>query len=49
MSDDGYRSPLGTRYSSPAMQRIWGESYRAGSGRTRRTLLEALGSEYSTP
>jgi adenylosuccinate lyase len=30
MSDDGYRSPLGTRYSSPAMQRLWGDGYRAG-------------------
>ena len=30
MSEDGYRSPLGTRYSSPAMQRLWGDSYRAG-------------------
>jgi adenylosuccinate lyase len=30
MSDDGYRSPLGTRYASPAMQRLWGDSHRAG-------------------
>jgi adenylosuccinate lyase len=30
MSDDGYRSPLGTRYSSPAMQRLWGERHRVG-------------------
>ncbi len=30
MSDDGYRSPLGTRYSSPAMQRLWGDRHRAG-------------------
>jgi adenylosuccinate lyase len=28
MSDDRYRSPLGTRYASPAMQRLWGERYR---------------------
>ncbi|MFN8652952.1 MAG: adenylosuccinate lyase [Gemmatimonadales bacterium] len=27
---DRYRSPLGTRYSSPAMQRLWGEAYRIG-------------------
>ncbi|MEO8140972.1 MAG: adenylosuccinate lyase, partial [Gemmatimonadota bacterium] len=30
MTDDRYRSPLGTRYSSPAMQRLWGERYRIG-------------------
>ena len=30
MTDDGYRSPLGTRYSSPAMQRLWGERHRIG-------------------
>ncbi|HEY7683901.1 MAG TPA: adenylosuccinate lyase [Gemmatimonadales bacterium] len=28
MSDDGYRSPLGTRYASPRMQRLWGEGHR---------------------
>jgi adenylosuccinate lyase len=28
MSDDRYRSPLGTRYASPAMQRLWGERHR---------------------
>jgi adenylosuccinate lyase len=30
MSDDRYRSPLGTRYASPAMQSLWGERHRAG-------------------
>ncbi|HEV8123913.1 MAG TPA: adenylosuccinate lyase [Gemmatimonadales bacterium] len=30
MSDDGYRSPLGTRYASPAMQLLWGDRYRIG-------------------
>ena len=30
MTADRYRSPLGTRYSSPAMQRLWGERYRIG-------------------
>jgi len=30
MTDDRYRSPLGTRYSSPEMQRLWGERYRIG-------------------
>jgi len=28
MTDDRYRSPLGTRYASPAMQRLWGERTR---------------------
>ena len=30
MTDDTYRSPLGTRYASPAMQRLWGEHQRIG-------------------
>ena len=30
MTDDRWRSPLGTRYASPAMQRLWGEPYRIG-------------------
>ncbi|HSB55216.1 MAG TPA: lyase family protein, partial [Gemmatimonadales bacterium] len=30
MIDDHYRSPLGTRYASPAMQRLWGERHRIG-------------------
>ncbi len=30
MTDERYRSPLGTRYASPAMQRLWGETYRIG-------------------
>ena len=30
MTDDRYRSPLGTRYASPAMQRLWGERHRVG-------------------
>lgn len=28
MTEDRYRSPLGTRYASPAMQRLWGEPHR---------------------
>jgi len=28
MTDDRYQSPLGTRYASPAMQRLWGEPAR---------------------
>ncbi len=30
MSDERYRSPLGTRYASPAMQALWGEPRRIG-------------------
>ncbi|MGH7657916.1 MAG: adenylosuccinate lyase, partial [Gemmatimonadales bacterium] len=30
MTDDRYRSPLGTRYASPAMQQLWGARHRAG-------------------
>lgn len=30
MTDDRYRSPLGTRYASPEMQRLWGEPHRIG-------------------
>jgi adenylosuccinate lyase len=37
MTDDRYRSPLGARYASPAMQRLWSERYRIGLW--RRTWL----------
>ena len=37
MTEDRYRSPLGARYASPAMQRLWGERYRIGLW--RRTWL----------
>ncbi|HET7600218.1 MAG TPA: adenylosuccinate lyase [Gemmatimonadales bacterium] len=30
MSDERWRSPLGTRYASPAMQTLWGEARRIG-------------------
>ena len=30
MSDDRWRSPLGARYASPAMQILWGEPHRIG-------------------
>jgi adenylosuccinate lyase len=33
MSEDGYRSPLGTRYASPAMQHLWGDRHRIGTWR----------------
>ena len=30
MTDERWTSPLGTRYASPAMQRLWGEPHRIG-------------------
>ena len=30
MSDDRWRSPLGSRYASPAMQTLWGDRHRIG-------------------
>ncbi len=30
MTDERWRSPLGTRYASPAMQLLWGEPHRIG-------------------
>ncbi len=30
MTNDRYRSPLGTRYASPAMQTLWGDAHRIG-------------------
>ncbi|HET8624727.1 MAG TPA: adenylosuccinate lyase, partial [Gemmatimonadales bacterium] len=30
MTDERWRSPLGTRYASPAMQAVWGEPHRVG-------------------
>jgi adenylosuccinate lyase len=30
MSDERWRSPLGTRYASPTMQTLWGEPHRVG-------------------
>ena len=30
MSGDRWQSPLGQRYASPAMQRLWGPSHRIG-------------------
>ena len=30
MTDDRWRSPLGSRYASPAMQILWGEPHRIG-------------------
>ena len=42
MTDDRYRSPLGTRYASPAMQRLWGDGHRVALFRRLwLTLAEA--------
>ena len=30
MSDERWTSPLGSRYASPAMQRLWSEPHRIG-------------------
>jgi adenylosuccinate lyase len=30
MTEEGWRSPLGSRYASPAMQMLWGEPHRIG-------------------
>ncbi|HTS88234.1 MAG TPA: adenylosuccinate lyase [Gemmatimonadales bacterium] len=43
MTDDRYHSPLGTRYASAAMQRLWGERYR--SALWRRVWLALAESE----
>ncbi|HTO72208.1 MAG TPA: lyase family protein, partial [Gemmatimonadales bacterium] len=33
MTDDRWRSPLGARYASPTMQRLWSEAHRIGQWR----------------
>ncbi len=33
MTDDRWHSPLGARYASPAMQRLWSETHRIGQWR----------------
>ena len=43
MTDDGYRSPLGTRYASAAMRRLWSDTQRIG--RWRRVWLALAESE----
>ena len=43
MSDARWQSPLGTRYSSPAMQALWGEPHRIGLW--RRIWLALLESQ----
>jgi adenylosuccinate lyase len=49
MIDDGYRSPLGTRYASPAMQRLWGDAYRAGIWRRLWLALAESEKELGLP
>jgi adenylosuccinate lyase len=49
MSDEGYRSPLGTRYSSPAMQRLWGDRHRAGVWRRLWLALAESEKELGLP
>lgn len=53
MTDDRYRSPLGTRYASPAMQTLWGERHRVGLWRRLWLALaeseQALGLDIPEP
>jgi adenylosuccinate lyase len=49
MSDEGYRSPLGTRYSSPGMQRLWGDTHRAGVWRRLWLALAETEKELGLP
>ena len=55
MTDERWRSPLSTRYASPAMQTLWGEPRRIG-GIVRRgrwylrllTLRDAFARPFSS-
>ena len=49
MSDDGYRSPLGSRYASPAMQRLWGDAHRIGLWRRLWLALAEAERELGSP
>ncbi|HEV2291519.1 MAG TPA: adenylosuccinate lyase [Gemmatimonadales bacterium] len=49
MTDDRYRSPLGTRYASPAMQALWGEPHRIGLWRRLWLALAEAESELGIP
>ncbi|MGH7591778.1 MAG: adenylosuccinate lyase [Gemmatimonadales bacterium] len=49
MTDDGYRSPLGTRYASPAMQSLWGAPHRIGLWRRLWLALAEAESELGIP
>lgn len=49
MTDDRYRSPLGTRYASPAMQSLWGEPHRVGLWRRLWLALAEAQRELGLP
>jgi adenylosuccinate lyase len=49
MSDDRWRSPLGSRYASPAMQILWGESHRIGLWRRLWLALAEAEQELGLP
>ena len=49
MSDERWTSPLGTRYASPAMQRLWGEPHRIGLWRRLWLALAEAEQELGLP
>jgi adenylosuccinate lyase len=49
MTDDRWRSPLGTRYASPAMQILWGEPHRVGLWRRLWLALAEAERELGLP
>jgi adenylosuccinate lyase len=49
MSDERWTSPLGTRYASPAMQRLWGMPHRVGLWRRLWLALAEVERELGLP
>src|SRR6476469_5320171 len=49
MTDDRWRSPLGSRYASPAMQLLWGEPHRIGLWRRLWLALAEAERELGLP
>ena len=49
MSDERWTSPLGSRYASPAMQRLWSESHRVGLWRRLWLALAEAERELGLP
>ncbi len=49
MTDERWRSPLGTRYASPAMQALWGEPRRVGLWRRLWLALAETERELGVP
>jgi adenylosuccinate lyase len=49
MSDERWASPLGTRYASPAMQRLWGASHRVSLWRRLWLALAEVERELGLP